>query len=78
MSHFVVVNVESLFGDDEWDRIKADSRSRARYHCSTCGRFVKNASVVVTPHWEYGYGPEQDETGECAQCGPDVWVNWRE
>jgi hypothetical protein len=51
-------------------------RQVARYRCLGCGRFVREATVRVIPHWEYGYGPEQDTRGDCSSCGADVDVTW--
>lgn len=48
----------------------------ARYRCLRCGRFVPAGTVTVVPHWEYGYGPEQDTYGDCAGCGTGVDVTW--
>lgn len=77
MSEFRVV--PTMFGEppDWWDEHKDRSVRNARFHCGTCGRFVKSESIVVTPHWEYGYGSEQDEEGECSVHGK-VTVFWRE
>jgi hypothetical protein len=59
------------------DVLAALHRRVGRYRCG-CGRFVPAGSVVVTPHHEYGYGSEQDTTGDCRACGPGVGVGWDE
>ena len=63
-----------LFGEP--DPLLHPPPSQHRWHCGRCGRFVRFSTVRHIPHWEYGYGAEQDDRGNCSTCGADVDVVW--
>lgn len=50
--------------------------SRHRWHCSTCGRFVRQATVRKLPPWP-GEADEHDYRGVCPKHG-EVDVVWPE
>lgn len=60
-------DVADLFGEP--DPLLHPPAHLYRYHCGQCGRFVPFATVEITPHWEYGYGSEQDTEGVCKTHG---------
>lgn len=69
--------LEPAAGYPEADDLLHPPPHRHRWHCGQCGRFVPSATVRVIPHWEYGYGPEQDTRGVCRTHG-EVDVVWPE
>lgn len=70
------VAARALFEPDNAAELLYPPASRHRWHCSTCGRFVRQATVRKLPPWP-GEADEHEYQGDCPKHGR-VDVVWPE